>query len=68
MDFMTGLKRTHYCGDLRLSDAGKKVSVAGWLRTVRDSKAFAFVSLSDGSAFAPVQIVLEREKIENYRI
>ena len=29
MDFMTGLKRTNYCGDLRLEDAGKEVTVAG---------------------------------------
>lgn len=28
MDFMTGLKRTDYCGDLRIGDVGREVVVA----------------------------------------
>jgi asparaginyl-tRNA synthetase len=36
-----------------------QVTVRGWVRTRRDSKAgFSFVSISDGSAFHPVQVVV----------
>ncbi len=38
--------------------AGSQVTVRGWVRTRRDSKAgLSFVNLSDGSCFAPIQIV-----------
>ena len=30
---------------------GKTVTVAGWARTIRDSKAFGFIELNDGSCF-----------------
>ena len=45
---------------------GGEVTVLGWARTVRDSKAFGFIELNDGSFFKSVQIVFEREKIANY--
>src|ERR1043165_9706821 len=38
--------------------ADSPVTVRGWVRTRRDSKAgFSFIHLSDGSSFQPVQIV-----------
>ena len=37
-----------------------EVTVSGWVRTVRDSKAFAFIALNDGTFFKPVQIVCEQ--------
>jgi len=38
--------------------AGSTMSVRGWVRTRRDSKAgLSFIALSDGSCFAPIQIV-----------
>jgi asparaginyl-tRNA synthetase len=42
------------------------VTVKGWVRTRRDSKAgFSFVSLSDGSSFHPVQVVVAKD-LSNY--
>ncbi len=46
---------------------GMKVSVAGWLRTVRDSKAFGFLEVNDGSCFRSVQVVVEADIFENYK-
>ncbi len=46
--------------------AGKEVTVCGWARSVRDSKAFGFIDLYDGSGFRSVQVVFERELIGNY--
>ncbi|MBQ7369089.1 MAG: asparagine--tRNA ligase [Clostridia bacterium] len=45
---------------------GKEITVAGWARTVRDSKAFGFIELNDGSCFKCTQIVFERENLANY--
>ena len=45
---------------------GKTVTVAGWARSIRDSKAFGFIELNDGSYFKNCQIVFDRDKIANY--
>ncbi len=45
---------------------GAEITVGGWMRSLRDSKAFAFIDLNDGSCFKGVQIVLEREFLPNY--
>lgn len=45
---------------------GKEVVIAGWARTIRDSKAFGFIELNDGSYFKNIQVVFERDKIANY--
>ncbi len=47
MDLMTGLKRTNYCGDLRVADCGKEVVVCGWVQRQRDLGALIFVDLRD---------------------
>lgn len=48
------------------SFCGKTVTVCGWAKTVRDSKAFGFIELNDGSYFKNCQVVFAREKIDNY--
>lgn len=48
------------------SFGGKSVTLGGWARSIRDSKAFGFIDLNDGSCFKGIQIVFEREKVSNY--
>ena len=45
---------------------GKEVTVAGWVRTIRDMKNFGFIELNDGSCFKSVQVVFENGVIDNY--
>ncbi len=42
------------------------VVVNGWVRTLRESKTFAFVELNDGTYFKNLQVVLEAEKLPDY--
>ncbi len=46
-EFMTGLKRSHYCGDLRISDVGNEVTVCGWVQRQRDLGQLIFIDLRD---------------------
>lgn len=41
------------------------IEVAGWVRTVRDSKAVGFIELADGSCFKNVQVVYEQESLSD---
>ena len=43
------------------------VTVSGWTRTMRESKAFAFIELNDGSHFKNLQIVLEEDRLPGYK-
>ena len=44
---------------------GTEVTVSGWVRTVRDSKAFAFIAINDGTFFKTVQVVCE-QNLDNF--
>ena len=43
----------------------KKISVGGWVKSIRDSKSFGFIVLSDGTCFSPVQVVYH-DTMENF--
>ena len=54
--------RTHNCNELRLSDAGKNVTIVGWLENVRKiSKNLAFLVIRD--FYGTTQAVVETEEI-----
>ena len=56
--------RTHNCGELRLSDAGKQVTIVGWLENVRSvGSNFAFLVLRD--FYGTTQVVIENEEMMN---
>ncbi len=48
------LKRTHYCGDLRLRDAGSAAQLNGWVRRRRDHGGVIFVDLRDRTGITQV--------------
>ena len=46
--------------------AGQEITIAGWIRNIRDSKVFGFIELNDGSFFKGVQVVVEADKLDNF--
>lgn len=63
--------RTHTCGELRSSDVGKKVKLAGWIHRKRNLGNLCFVDLRDH--YGLTQCVVDSssdlfEKIENIRV
>ena len=54
--------RTHTCGELRLTDAGKTVTIVGWLENVREvGSNFAFLVLRD--YYGTTQVVIQSEEM-----
>ena len=59
LDFLGDLRRTHKCGALRSSDAGKKAVLMGWVNRRRDLGSLIFIDLRDRTGVT--QVVLNKE-------
>jgi aspartyl-tRNA synthetase len=59
LDFLGNLKRTHYCGALRASDAGRDATVMGWVAKRRDLGNLLFLDVRDREGI--VQVVFNKE-------
>ena len=53
------MKRTKITDVLKSTEYGKEVTVMGWVRTHRSSKAVDFIALNDGSTIKNVQVVVD---------
>ena len=49
--------RTHTCGELRLANAGQKVTLAGWVQRVRKMGGMSFIDLRD--RYGITQIIID---------
>ena len=59
LDFLGSMRRTHYCGALRASDAGRDAIVMGWVHRRRDLGNLLFLDVRDRSGL--VQVVFNKE-------
>jgi asparaginyl-tRNA synthetase len=50
---------------LQESPSSQKVTVKGWVRTMRENKGFSFIELNDGSCLSSVQVIIDNE-LDNY--
>ena len=60
LDFLGDLRRTHMCGTLRASDAGKKAVLMGWVNKRRDHGSLLFVDLRDRTGITQVVFNADR--------
>ena len=53
--------RTNNCGELRISDVGKTVKLAGWVQTIRNLGAMKFIDLRDEDGITQVVVSAEMD-------
>ena len=56
--------RTKVIDALQSTDFGKEITVKGWVRSHRSSKAVDFIALNDGSTIKNIQIVIDPAKVD----
>src|SRR5262252_9167230 len=59
LDFLGNLQRTHMCGELRASDAGRNVILMGWINRRRDLGNLIFLDLRDRTGISQVVITAD---------
>lgn len=52
--------------DIYAKPLEESLQVSGWVKSVRDSGEFAFITLNDGSCFSDLQIVAKKAALKNY--
>jgi len=64
IDNLSNLHRTDYCGDLRLENIGKEVTLMGWVNSRRDLGGLIFIDLRDVKGM--IQVVINPEQKEAF--
>ncbi|MFB3813026.1 MAG: aspartate--tRNA ligase [Terriglobales bacterium] len=59
LDFLGELERTHMCGELRVSDAGKTATLMGWVNRRRDLGSLIFIDVRDRTGMT--QVIFDKE-------
>ncbi len=62
------MERSKYCGEINKSDVGKRLTLFGWVKTIRDLGGLTFIELRDRSGFIQIVFDPERDKTLHKRV